>query len=146
MITFSWCEPSFYSSSLYSNFQNCQSSIPFSDVLHSMKLAVHHSCLGSFLKYAYTFLIPTRSIISSFSGCALGIHPVWNWPSEWHLGSTFTVGFPGGLNGKESACNAEDLGSIPGLGRSLGERNGYPLQYCCLENPHGQRSLAGYNP
>ena len=43
-------------------------------------------------------------------------------------------GFPGGLDGKESACNAEDLGSIPGLGRSLGEGNGNPLQYSCLEN------------
>ena len=37
-------------------------------------------------------------------------------------------GFPGGSDGKESACNAEDLGLIPGLGRSLGEGNGYPLQ------------------
>ena len=36
--------------------------------------------------------------------------------------------------GKESACNAEDLGSIPGLGRHLGEGNGYPSQYSCLEN------------
>ena len=36
---------------------------------------------------------------------------------------------------KESTCNAGDLGSIPGLGRSPGERNGYPLQYSCLENP-----------
>ena len=36
---------------------------------------------------------------------------------------------------KESACNAGDPGSIPGLGRSLGERNGNPLQYSCLENP-----------
>ena len=43
-------------------------------------------------------------------------------------------GFPGGSDGKESACNAGDLGSIPGLGRSLGEGNGYPLQYFCLEN------------
>ena len=43
-------------------------------------------------------------------------------------------GFPGGSNGKESACNAEDSGSIPWLGRSPGERNGYPLQYSCLEN------------
>ena len=43
-------------------------------------------------------------------------------------------GFPGGLDGKESVCNAEDLGSIPGLGRSLGEGNGNPLQYSCLEN------------
>ena len=38
------------------------------------------------------------------------------------------------LSSKESACNAGDLGSIPGLGRSLGERNGKPLQYSCLEN------------
>ena len=42
--------------------------------------------------------------------------------------------FPGGSDGKESACNAEDVGSIPGLGRSPGERKGYPLQYSCLEN------------
>ena len=38
-------------------------------------------------------------------------------------------------NGKESFCNAGDLGSIPGLGRCPGEGNGYPLQYSCLENP-----------
>ena len=44
-------------------------------------------------------------------------------------------GFPGGLEGKASACNAGDLGSIPGLGRSPGEVNGTPLQYSCLENP-----------
>ena len=44
------------------------------------------------------------------------------------------MGFPGGSDGKESACNVVNLGSIPGLGRSLGEGNGYPLQYSCLEN------------
>ena len=44
-------------------------------------------------------------------------------------------GFPGGSDGKESACNAGDLGSIPDLGRFLGEGNGYPLQDSCLENP-----------
>ena len=49
--------------------------------------------------------------------------------------------FPGSSDGKESACNAEDLGSIPGLGRSPGGRHGNPLQYSYLENPHGQ-SLA----
>ena len=42
--------------------------------------------------------------------------------------------FPGDSNGKESACNAGDLGSIPGSGRSPGEGNGYPLQYSCREN------------
>ena len=44
------------------------------------------------------------------------------------------LGFPGGLAGKESACNAGDLGLIPGLGRSPGEGNGNPLQYSGLEN------------
>ena len=43
--------------------------------------------------------------------------------------------FPGGSDGKASACNVGDLGSIPGLGRSPGEGNGNPLQYSCLENP-----------
>ena len=42
--------------------------------------------------------------------------------------------FPCGSDGKESACSAGDLGSIPGLGRSPGEGNGYPLQYSGLEN------------
>ena len=42
--------------------------------------------------------------------------------------------FPGGSDSKESACNAGDPGSTPGLGRSLGEGNGYPLQYYGLEN------------
>ena len=45
------------------------------------------------------------------------------------------LGFPGGSAGEESACNAGDLGSIAGLGRSPGEGNGYPLQYSGLENP-----------
>ena len=43
--------------------------------------------------------------------------------------------FPDGSDGKESAYNAGDLGSIPGSGRSPGERHGNPLQYSCLENP-----------
>ena len=56
------------------------------------------------------------------------------------------LGFSGGSNGKKSASNAGYLGLIPGLGRFPAGRHGNPLQYCCLENPHGQRSLAGYNP
>ena len=46
------------------------------------------------------------------------------------------VGFLGGLDGKESTCNAGDLGLIPGLGRFPGGGHGNPLQYSCLENPH----------
>ena len=56
------------------------------------------------------------------------------------------VGFPGGSDGKESACNAGDLGLVPGLGRSAGGGHGNPRQYSCLENPHGQRGPAGYRP
>ena len=47
---------------------------------------------------------------------------------------TTLSGFPGGSAGKESTCNAGDLGSVPGLGRSPGEGKGYPLQYSGLEN------------
>ena len=50
------------------------------------------------------------------------------------LGVMAVMGFPGGSAGKESACNAEDLGSISGLGRSPTEEKGYPLQYSGLEN------------
>ena len=49
------------------------------------------------------------------------------------------AGFPGGSDGKESACNAGDLGSIPGLGRSSGEGNGNPLQYSFLEDSMDSR-------
>ena len=49
--------------------------------------------------------------------------------------SRLVMGFPGGLEGETSACNAGDPGSIPGSGRSPGEGNGNPLQYSCLENP-----------
>ena len=58
------------------------------------------------------------------------------WGNSWgtyprgHLG-----GFPGGSDGKASACNAGDPGSIPGLGRSPGEENCSPLLHSCLENP-----------
>ena len=45
------------------------------------------------------------------------------------------LSFPGGSDRKESACNAGDLGSVPGLARSPGGGNGNPLQYSCLENP-----------
>ena len=56
------------------------------------------------------------------------------------------MGFPDGSDSQESACNMGDLGSIPGWGRSPGGRHGNPFQHSCLENPHGQSSLAGYSP
>ena len=51
-----------------------------------------------------------------------------------YLEAPTLLGFSGGSEGKESAFNAGDLGSIPGFGRSLGGQHGNPLQYSCLEN------------
>ena len=55
------------------------------------------------------------------------------------------MGFPGGSDGKESACNAGDQGLISGSGRSPGEGNGNPLQYSCLGIPQTKES-GGYSP
>ena len=62
------------------------------------------------------------------------------------LSTPVFLGFPGGSDGKDFAFTAGDLGSVPGLGRSPGGGHGNPLQYSFLQNPHGQRSLAGYSP
>ena len=51
------------------------------------------------------------------------------------------MGFPSGSDSKKSACNAGDLGLIPGSGRSPGEGNGNPLQYSCLRNPMERGAL-----
>ena len=56
------------------------------------------------------------------------------------------LGYPGSSAGKEFTCNTGDPSSIPGWGRFPGGGHGNPLQYSCLENPHGQRSRAGYSP
>ena len=56
------------------------------------------------------------------------------------------MGFLGGSDSKEYTCNAGNLGSIPGSGKSPGGGHGNSLQYSCLENPQGKRSLAGYSP
>ena len=67
-------------------------------------------------------------------------------PSTIWMKLTHIVALPGGSDSKESTCNRGDLGSIPGLGRFPGGEHCNPLQYSSLENSHGQRSLAGYNP
>ena len=71
----------------------------------------------------------------------------WEDPLEKGMSPTpVFLGFPGNSDSKESTCNAGDLGMIPGLGRSPGGGHGNPLQYSCLENPYGQRSLVAYSP
>ena len=62
--------------------------------------------------------------------------------TQYCKSTTIHQGFPGGSDGKASACNAGDPGSIPGLGRSLGEGNGNPLQHSCLENPMDVRAYS----
>jgi len=71
---------------------------------------------------------------------------LWNSPGKNVGLGSHSLGFPGDSDSKESTSNVGDLGSITGLGSSPGGRHGKPLQYSCLENPHGQRSLAGYSP
>ena len=66
-------------------------------------------------------------------------HRDWAWVS-------CIAGLPGGSAGRESACNVGDLGLIPGLKRSPGEGNGYPLQYSWPGEFHGQKNLSGYSP
>ena len=59
--------------------------------------------------------------------------------------TVLTWGFLGGSDSEESACNVGDLGLTLGSGRAPGGGHGNPLQYSCLEHPHGQRSLEDYS-
>ena len=73
----------------------------------------------------------------------------WVGKFPWRRGRLPTpifLGFLDGSDGKESACNVGHSDSTPGLGRFTEGGHENPLQYSCLENPHGQRSLASYSP
>ena len=67
-------------------------------------------------------------------------------PSNRWVNKKYVIGFPGGSNGKESICNARNLGSIPGLGRSPGELNAILLLIFLPGEFHGLRNLAGNSP
>ena len=102
-------------------------------LLDYFKITIRHELQSSSTSEKYLF---------SVKGLFRGKDPVIHWVNaQFH-----TTGFPCSSVGKESACNAGDPGLISGLGGSPGEGNGNPLQYSCLENPHEQRSLAGYSP
>ena len=66
--------------------------------------------------------------------------------NDWILDYIPYKGSPGGSNSKEFACNAGDLGSIPGSGKSPGECNGHPLQYSCLENSMDREAWQATSP
>ena len=89
-------------------------------------------------EHLFFFLSCGWSILGTPDPCPFlslqwNILPHFTFLSEPHV--FWSLGSPGGSDGKESACNVRDLGSIPGLGRSRGEGNGNSLQYYCLENP-----------
>ena len=95
-------------------------------------------------KYKYSFLIcASPMLLLAQTWYEVNITSLWieglelvGIEGDGNLGSTINrMGFPCSSVDKESACNAGDPGSIPGLGRSPGEGNGNPLQYSCLENP-----------
>ena len=101
--------------------------------LHSMELqrvrkdwATEHTAHFNFWFLDYSFYWSTVVLPCYVSFCCTA-----KWISHVY---TYIWCFLGGSDGKESACNGGDPGSIPGLGRSPRERNGYPLQYSCLEN------------
>ena len=92
---------------------------------------------NSNLEYPLGFVM----ITSQFSGITPNFSSSIALPAVSSLQrNLFSILFPGGSEGKESACNAGDPGSISGLGRSPGEGNGNPLQYSCLENPMNERA------
>ena len=88
-----------------------------------------------FSKAAYIPQVVHKEIMEHAELCR-GSSPDPYWDQAFFLHTfPYTKGFPGGSEVKASACNAGDLGSIPGSGRSPEEGNGNPLQYSCLENP-----------
>ena len=87
---------------------------------------LHKTCCHALffyeLRYLETWNLKPRSL-------------AWGKLSTSFLSFLEMLGYPGGSDGKESACNVEDLSLTPGLGRSPGEGHGNPLQCSCLENP-----------
>ena len=81
-----------------------------------------------YILQAYLILYSNIFVVSSGKSCLTLTERIFEGIQ------TVPWGFPGSSDSKESACNAQDPGSIPGLGRSPGEGNGYPPQYPCLEN------------
>ena len=84
--------------------------------------------------FLWSILLPVNSIQCCFHFRFCIFHLEYLLFLCWLYSCFLYMGFPCGLAGKESACNMGDLGSIPGLGKSPGEGNGYPLQDSCLEN------------
>ena len=88
----------------------------------------------------------TKATISEIFGHSLLFNSLFfNWFISIISKHVIVSYYSDGSYGKESSCTAGDPASIPWLARYPGEGNGYPLQYSCLENAHGQRTLVGYS-
>ena len=87
--------------------------------------------IHSYICLLSNVLILPKSTVNTRNFRIMSKKPITEYPSRFNL----SLGFLGGSDGKESACNAGDPSLIPGSGRSPGEGNGNPLQYSCLENP-----------
>ena len=90
---------------------------------------------GNLLQYSWAFLV--AQLVKNCLQCRRPGFDSWVGKICWRrdrLPTLVFLGFPDGSAGKESTCNVGDLGSLPGLGRSPEEGNGYPLQYSGLEN------------
>ena len=94
----------------------------------------------------------------NFKKYVFSLHPQFQAHSSWNSYNSlckscrgicllnYFIYVLGGLDSKESVCNAGDLGSVPGLGNPPGGGHGNPLQYSCLKKFYGQRSLMAYSP
>ena len=104
------------------------------------EIRIHYNIIGAFL---------VAQLVKIHLQCRRPQFNSWVRKIPWRkdrLPTPVFLSLPGGSVGKESACNARDLGSITGFGRSPGGGHGNLLQYSCLKNPQGPRSLAAYSP
>ena len=123
----------------------------FFNFIFNWRIITLQYCVGfchtsKWISHRYTYVLSLLNLlpISHPINTPLGCHQAPDLGSLHHRAKShqlpilqmvmYMLGFPCGSAGKESACNAGDLGSIPGLGRSPGEGKGYPLQYSGLEN------------
>jgi len=150
-----WCHPAISSSVV--PFSSCPQSLPASESFPMSQLfawggqSTGISALASFLpkkpqgwspsEWTGWISLQSKGLLRVFSNTTVQKHQLFRTSGHYNY-----LGFPGGSDGKEPACNAGDLDLISWMGRSPGGRHGNSLQYSCLENSHGQRSLAGYGP
>ena len=98
----------------------------------------------NWLPFDRALLVVGLSVLLLYLGeVLLTKRPAEKYKELYHNGASLVAQI---VEKKKSACNAGDPGLIPGLERSPAGGHGNPLQYSCLENSHGQRSLAGYSP